>query len=88
MPLLQIYRLGLLRCDIYIVNLIINVLLQHLGSSKFALDGCLIDNELGPSVTNEIDAYNHETSYFAQSSSIKANDKTQQRLFLMSLATG
>ncbi len=61
---------------------------EFTGSSPFALNGALIDNNCGPSVDAEISALAWERSLFSTSSEIIKRDKVTQRLFLMSMATG
>jgi hypothetical protein len=58
------------------------------SSSKYALNGNLMDNHLGPSVTDEVNALAWERDMFSQADSIKASDSKEQKLFLMSLSTG
>jgi len=58
------------------------------GSSEEVLDGCKIDNRLGPSVDAEEDAMKWEQSVFMTSASQKQMGAKDQRFLLMSLATG
>jgi hypothetical protein len=58
------------------------------GSSIQALDGKLIDNNLGPSIDDENNAVLWEQKMFTRSTLQKFKDKKDQKLFLMSLSTG
>eukprot|EP00605_Chrysophyceae_sp_TOSAG23-4_P000429 GSChrysophyteH1.ASY1.ANO1.486.1 assembled CDS len=58
------------------------------GSSTFVLDGCLVDNRLGPSVDDEQSAVAWEQNIYKGATMTKFHDKQQQKLFLVSLATG
>jgi hypothetical protein len=51
---------------------------EFTGSSKYALDAKLIDNRLGPSCTDEVNALAYERSLFAEANSIKAADRANQ----------
>jgi len=61
---------------------------EFTGSSPFALDGCDVDNNLGPSVTDEPSAIEWERALFESAAAKKAADKALQKFFLMSMATG
>ena len=61
---------------------------EFTGSSQFALDGCLIDNNLGPSVDDEPSALEWELQQFQNARDRKIDDKADQKLYLMSMATG
>jgi hypothetical protein len=61
---------------------------EFTGSSKYALDACLIDNQLGPGMTAEPDAFTWETNVFQTAAATKAEDKKKQSLFLVSMAAG
>ena len=56
-------------------------------NQKFALDGTLVDNNLGSSVDNEMDAYNSEIAMFKSMKDLRANDKSNNKLYLRSMAT-
>ena len=58
------------------------------NSSSLALDGCLVDNYLGPGVSNEPEALAWERGVFQTAEETKATDKAQSKFFLMSMATG
>lgn len=62
--------------------------LEMTGSSSEVLDGCLIDNLLGPSVDAEPTAAEWEQNIFKTATVTKFHDKKEQKLMLMSLATG
>jgi len=55
---------------------------------RFALDGCLIDNRLGPGLTDEAASVQWERDMFANADTYKQQDKAQQGLLLMSMAIG
>jgi len=61
---------------------------EFTGESTLALDGCLIDNQLGPGVSGEISALAWERELFTNVNQIKSIDKNFQGLLLMSMATG
>jgi hypothetical protein len=61
---------------------------EFTGSSMFALDGCKVDNQLGPSISDEPSSLEWEAKMFEDAESIKSIDKKDQKLFLMSMATG
>ena len=61
---------------------------EFTGNSPHARDGCDIDNELGPSVTDEQAAIEWEREMFKNAEAIRATNKANQKFFLMSLATG
>lgn len=58
------------------------------GSSEEVLDGCKIDNLLGPSVDVEEYAMKWEQHVFMSSASQKQSGSKDQKFLLMSLATG
>ena len=58
------------------------------NSSPFALDGCLIENRLGPSVDDEPAALIWEQRLYMNATLEKFHTKQKQGLLLMSLATG
>lgn len=58
------------------------------GSSDKALDACLIDNQLGPSVDEEEKAAVWEQNLFISATLNKWKLKSQQGFLLMSMATG
>ena len=76
-------------CVIYILcsNPLFSPLHTHTNLLCVA-DGCLIDNMLGPSVDDEIAAAEWEQNVFKGAAMTKFHDKRQQKLMLMSLATG
>lgn len=61
---------------------------EFTGSSPYSLDGCDIDNNLGPGVSDELSALDWERSIFKNADVIKTTDKLSQKFFLMSMATG
>lgn len=61
---------------------------EFTDTSRFALDGCLVDNHLGPSVDDEISALEWERAEYSSAAATKKQDKTQQKLYLQSLSTG
>lgn len=61
---------------------------EFTGSSQFALNGCWIDNQLGPGVSEEKEAYAWEMETFSKATNTIAMDKAKQNFFLMSMATG
>jgi len=61
---------------------------EFTGESQYALNGCDVDNNLGPSVDDEANAMAWERSMFTNAEAIKAKDKSSQKFFLMSMATG
>jgi hypothetical protein len=61
--------------------------IEFTGSSELALDGCLIDNALGPSVYQAEDMVEWQNSFFAAAEATKARDKGRQGLLLMSMAS-
>ena len=60
---------------------------EFTGSSNFALDGKLVDNQLGSSVDEEESAIASERAAFQGSAATKAADKKERKLFLRSMAT-
>ena len=58
------------------------------NSSPEALDGCLIDNRLGPSVVNEPAAVSWEENLFKNATLTKFYNKREKKFLLMSMATG
>ena len=60
---------------------------EFTASSKYAMDGSLMDNQLGSSVDSEASAYASEQSAFSSASATKAADKAQNKLYLRSMAT-
>ncbi len=70
------------------VVLYVSDYVEFTNSSDYALDGCFIDNNLGPSVDDEINALQWEYEQFANAKSKKMEDKKQQKFYLMSMATG
>ncbi len=58
------------------------------GGSPFALDACLIDNQLGPSVDDEVNAARWEQNQFIGATLNKWKLKSKQGFALMSMATG
>ena len=56
------------------------------GKPYFALDSCLIDNQLGNPAGP--DAVNHQRELYAGANERKTNDKAEQRLYLVSLVGG
>jgi len=61
---------------------------EQAPNGRFALDGCLIDNNLGPSFTNVADAKSWSEQQFGSAESHKTEDMPQQKLYLMSMAVG
>jgi len=61
---------------------------EFTGSSKYALDGCLIDNKLSPGIDDEVNSKDWELEQFKNANATKAADKAEQKLFLISLSTG
>ena len=61
--------------------------IEFSNSSKFAIDGALIDNRLGSNVDDEENAYASEVDMFTNAASIKREDKASQKLLLRSMAT-
>lgn len=61
---------------------------EFTGGSELALDGCLIDNHLGPGVSDEPDAVEWERAEYQNAEATKAVDKPLQKLYLQSLSTG
>ena len=61
--------------------------IEFTNSSIHALDGCDVDNNLGPSVDNEQEAIEWEREQFSNANERKAQDKIQQKFYLMSMAT-
>lgn len=61
---------------------------EFTSSSQFALDARLIDNQLGPSVDDEIAAQKWERERFANAAAIISADKAKQGFSLVSLSTG
>ena len=57
------------------------------GGSPYALDGRLIDNQLGSSVDDEAAAIESERAAFQGSATTIAADKLERKLFLRSMAT-
>ncbi|GMH64573.1 hypothetical protein TrRE_jg2823 [Triparma retinervis] len=60
---------------------------EFTGSSRFALDGALVDNRLGSSVDDEEASYASEVDLFANAAASKREDKRSQKLLLRSMAT-
>lgn len=58
------------------------------GNSQYALDACLIDNQLGPSVDDEVNAVKWEQDQFIGATLNKWRLKAKQGFLLMSMATG
>lgn len=56
--------------------------------SPYALDGCLVDNHLGPDVTDEPAALEWERSIFSSAEATKTANKPMQKFYLVSLSTG
>ncbi|GMH90995.1 hypothetical protein TL16_g11929 [Triparma laevis f. inornata] len=54
---------------------------------KYALDGSLVDNQLGSSVETEVNSYQSEKDAFSSAAETKKNDKLSNRLYLRSMAT-
>ena len=57
-------------------------------NSTQVLDGCLIDNRLGPSVNDEQNSVEWEQNLYKSAVLEKWRDKKEQKLMLMSLSTG
>jgi hypothetical protein len=55
---------------------------------RFALDGCLVDNNLGPAMNDEAGAQQWELSQFKSADVTKATDKATSSFYLMSMAIG
>ena len=55
---------------------------------RYALDGCLIDNELGPGITDLTSSQSWELDSFAKAEERKTSDKVNQAFYLMSMAIG
>ena len=62
--------------------------IEFTGSSPYALDGCLINNQLGPGVSDEINAKKWEEQQFSTAKTVKQQNKAENKFFLMSMATG
>jgi hypothetical protein len=60
---------------------------EFTDSSVHAVDGLLMDNNLGSSVDNEESAYASELSMFNDMENLRNIDKSQGKLFLRSMAT-
>jgi hypothetical protein len=58
------------------------------NSSIQVLDGCLIDNHLGPSVDAEQSAVEWEQDVYVRATMTKFENKKEQKFMLVSLATG
>jgi hypothetical protein len=61
---------------------------EFAGNSQYALDGCLINNQLGPSVDDEVNAAQWEQNLFISATLSKWKLKANQGFLLMSMATG
>jgi hypothetical protein len=61
---------------------------EFTNNSSMALDACLIDNRLGPSVDKEEEALAWERDLFANSTTYKQRIQSDQGFLLMSMATG
>jgi len=57
------------------------------NSSQYAMDGCLVDNQLGSGITNEAAAYAWEVETFRQAAARKVTDKKSSKWSLVSLAS-
>jgi len=53
---------------------------EFTGSSKYAIDGSLVDNRLGSSVDEEENAYASEVDMFTNAASIKRENKASQKV--------
>jgi hypothetical protein len=60
---------------------------EFTGGSQYAMDGALVDNNLGSSVDGEEDAYNSEMAMFGSMKDLRAADKARNALYLRSMAT-
>ena len=60
---------------------------EFTDSSNYALDGKLVDNQLGSSVDDEESAIASERAAFQGSAATKAADKKERKFFLRSMAT-
>ncbi|MEO5968352.1 MAG: hypothetical protein ABIQ95_00370, partial [Bdellovibrionia bacterium] len=59
---------------------------EFTGNSRYAMDGCKIDNKLPLSMDEEIKSYHEITKIFNNSKTILEKDKAENKFFLMSLA--
>ena len=61
---------------------------EFTNHSYFALDGALVDNQLGPSLKDgEMKSLQWETTFFQEVDEIRKKDKLQQSLLLLSMAS-
>jgi len=58
------------------------------SSSKYAVDGCLVDNQLGGDIEGEEAAYSWEASTFQGAKAHRDKDKAEGKFYLVSLASG
>jgi hypothetical protein len=58
------------------------------NASPYALDSCLINNQLGPGVSEEPNAKKWEQQQFSTATSVKLQNKQDNKFYLMSMATG
>ena len=61
---------------------------EFTNTSPYALDGCLINNQLGPGVSNEPNAKKWEEQQFSTAATVKQQNKAENKFFLVSMATG
>jgi hypothetical protein len=61
---------------------------EFTNMSSHARDGCDIDNETGPGVSDEEAAIQWERDMFMNAEATRKTNKAYQRFFLMSMATG
>lgn len=61
---------------------------EFTDSSIFALNGCLINNQLGPGVSDEVNGKKWEEGQFSTATTTKDENKAENKFYLMSMATG